>query len=58
MVREAPADTTTSNNIIDIDRVLDMAREFSHVHFRGLDIGDIASLHTGKTSLIHIKPNF
>ena len=46
MVREAPADTTTSNNIIDIDRVLDMAREFSHVYFRGIDIGEIVSLHT------------
>jgi hypothetical protein len=46
LVREAPADTTTSNNIIDIDRVLDMAREFSHVYFRGIDIGDIESLRT------------
>lgn len=43
MVREAPADTTTLNNLY-IDRVIDMAREFSHVHFRGIDIGDIGLL--------------
>ena len=28
-----------------------MAREFSHVHFIGIDIGDIASLHTVLTLL-------
>ena len=45
MVREAPTDATTSDNTIGVDRVLDMAQEFPHVHFRGIDIGNIALRH-------------
>ena len=34
------------NNIIGIDRVMDMSQEFPHAHFRGIDIGDIVFHHS------------
>lgn len=59
VAREALTDATTSNNIIGVDRVMDMAREFPHVYFRGIDIGNIACViayrlnkHYSNTNLI------